>query len=104
MAHFVDTAEFWVEVTEADEAARKALCFLACDEELPSVEAESAFLAYGRDGRDVRVCVEIKILRHVRAESSRCPPRHRRAACSMAWRCRFLTARPSQDGRVIAEK
>jgi len=29
---------------------------------------------------------------------------HRREACSMAWRCRFLTARPSQDGRVIAEK
>ena len=25
-------------------------------------------------------------------------------ARSMAWRCRFLTARPSQDGRVIAEK
>ena len=22
----------------------------------------------------------------------------------MAWRCRFLAARPSQDGRVIAEK
>ena len=22
----------------------------------------------------------------------------------MAWRCRFFTARPSQDGRVIAEK
>jgi hypothetical protein len=22
----------------------------------------------------------------------------------MAWRCRFLTARPSQDGHVIAEK
>ena len=37
-------------------------------------------------------------------ESSRRPPRHRRGACSMAWRCRFLTARPSQDGRVIAEK
>jgi len=32
-------------------------------------------------------CVEIKILRHVRAESSRRPPRHRRDACSMAWRC-----------------
>ena len=32
------------------------------------------------------------------------PPRHRRGACSMAWRCRFLTARPSQDGRVVAEK
>ena len=45
-------------------------------------------------------CVEIKILRRVRAESPRRPPRHRRDACSMAWRCRFLTARPSQDGRV----
>ena len=32
------------------------------------------------------------------------PPRHRRDACSMVWRCRFLTARSSQDGRVIAEK
>ena len=32
------------------------------------------------------------------------PPRHRRDACSMAWRCRFLTARPSQDAPVIAEK
>ena len=30
-------------------------------------------------------CVEIKILRRVRAESSRRPPRHRRNACSMAW-------------------
>ena len=29
-------------------------------------------------------------------------PRHRRDACSIAWRCRFLAARPSQDGRVIA--
>ncbi len=45
-----------------------------------------------------------QILRRVRAESSRRPPRHRRDACSMAWRYRFLTARPSQDGRVIAEK
>ena len=35
--------------------------------------------------------VEIKILRRVRAESSRRPPRHRRDACSMAWRCRFIT-------------
>jgi len=34
--------------------------------------------------------VKIKILRRVRAESSRRPPRHRRDACSMAWRCRFL--------------
>ena len=55
-------------------------------------------------GHDVDACVEIKILRRVRAESSRRPPRHRRDACSMAWRCRFLAARPSQDGRVIAEK
>ena len=45
-----------------------------------------------------------KILRRVRAESSRRPPRHRRDACSMASRCRFLTPRPSQDGRVIAER
>ena len=45
----------------------------------------------------VALCVEIKILRRV-------PPRHRRDACSMAWRCRFLTARRSQHGRVIAEK
>ena len=51
----------------------------------------------------VMICVEIKS-RRVRAESSPRPPRHRRDACSMAWRCRFLTARPSQDGRVIAEK
>ena len=52
----------------------------------------------------VEDCVEIKILHRVRAESSRRPPRHRRDACSMAWRCQFLTARASQDGRVIAEK
>ena len=31
----------------------------------------------------VAACVEIKILRHVSAESSRRPPRHRRDACSM---------------------
>ena len=47
----------------------------------------------------VLACVEIKILRGVRAES-----RPGRDACSMAWRCRFLTARRSQHGRVIAEK
>ena len=29
--------------------------------------------------------------------------RHRRDACSMAWPCRFLTARRSQRGHVIAE-
>ena len=47
----------------------------------------------------VGACVEIKILRSVC--SSLRPPRHRRDACSMAWRCRFLTARQSQDGRVV---
>ena len=50
----------------------------------------------------VEACVEIKILRRVRAESSRRPPRHRRDACSMAWRCRFGTARRSWNGHVIA--
>ena len=52
----------------------------------------------------VDTCVEIKILRRVRAESSRRPPRHRRDACSMTWRCRFVTTRLSQHCRVIAEK
>ena len=33
-----------------------------------------------------------------RSESSRRPPRHRCDACSMAWRCRSLAARRSQDG------
>ena len=47
-------------------------------------------------------CVEIKILRRVRAEPSRRPPRRRRDACSTAWRCRFLAARPSQVGRDAA--
>ena len=44
----------------------------------------------------VEDCVEIKNLRRV--------PRHRRDACSMAWRYWFLAAQPSQEGRVIAEK
>ena len=52
----------------------------------------------------VGICVEIKILRRVRAESSRRPPRHRRDACSMALGCRFVTARRSQRGHVIIEK
>ena len=52
----------------------------------------------------VDACVEIKMLRHVRPESSRRPPRHRRDACSMVWRCWFLTARRGQHGSVIAEK
>ena len=43
-----------------------------------------------RPNENVATCVEIKILRRV--------------ACSMAWRCRFLTARRSQHGSVIAEE
>ena len=31
------------------------------------------------------------------------PACHRRDACSMAWRCRFLAARRSQHGHVIAD-
>jgi hypothetical protein len=55
-------------------------------------------------GIDKTTCVEIKILRRVRAESPRRPPRYRRDACSMAWRCRFLAARTSQDSRAIAAR
>ena len=65
---------------------------------------EAARLATAMAQHAVTVCVEIKILRRVRAESSRRPPRHRCDACSMAWRCRFLTAQRSQHGSVIAEK
>ena len=43
-----------------------------------------------------RPCINQKCLRAA--------PCHRRDACSTAWRCRFLTARRSQDARVIAEK
>ena len=56
------------------------------------------------DWTAVAVCVEINISLRVRAESLRRPPRHRRDACSMAWRCRFLAARPSQDRRAIAAR
>ena len=54
--------------------------------------------------QQVRLCAEIKISRRDCPESSRRSPRHRRDACSMAWQCRFLTARRSQHGRVIVEK
>ena len=72
-----------------------------------NASAETVDAALGRaaaQAPSVVDCVEIKILRRVLAESPRRPPRHRRDTCSMAWRCWFLTARPSQVGRVIAEK
>ena len=53
IAHFVDVAEFCVEVTEADEAVRDVLWFLTGDDKLPSVDAERTFLVYRKDGRDV---------------------------------------------------
>jgi hypothetical protein len=37
-------------------------------------------------------------LRRVRPESPRRPLRHRRDTCSMAWRCRFLTASTGHTG------
>ena len=52
-------------------------------------------------GAKVVGCVKIKILRHVRIVASTSTPSTR--ACSMAWRCRFLTARRNQHGSVIAE-
>ena len=56
-----------------------------------SVGADGAFLvsrfADGGECERVAFRVEIKISRRLRAESSRRPPRHRRDACSIAWRC-----------------
>ena len=65
---------------------------------LPHEAAERAVVADLLEARPPLVlnCAEIKILWRVRAESSRRPPRHRRDACSMAWRCRFLTARQNR--------
>ena len=71
--------------------------FLACEAERPRLvvpvpqllianrqrQEEAVPAVARREG--VLTCVEIKILRSV-------------------WRCLFLTARPSQDGRAIAEK
>ena len=84
-------------------AYRKALllCLVAAAEATKVSErkwkaaADEALAAFKPIRKSVNSCVEIKILWRV--------PRHRRDACSMAWRCRFLTARRSQDDRVIAE-
>jgi hypothetical protein len=52
-------------------------CFLAIEHGLPVAAPLNSTC-----GGLVVTCVEIKILRHVRAESSRRPPRHRCDACS----------------------
>ena len=65
-----------------------------CRSDLGSVEQPGG-------SREMMTCVEIKILRRVRAESHRRPPRHRRDACSMAWRCQFLAARPGSVERRV---
>ena len=70
--------------------------FIPARESIPRAPARLA--SWARAPAWVESRVEIKILRRLR------PPRHRRDACSMAWRCRFLTARWSQHGCVIAEK
>ena len=51
-----------------------------------------------------RVLAAVKEGRHLLCGNQILRRVHRRDACSMAWRCRFLTARPSQDDRVITEK
>ena len=45
-------------------------------------------------------CVEIKFYGEFVLNRSRRPPRHRRDACSAAWRW-FLAARPSQHGAIV---
>ena len=79
--------------------------YLDFDSRPCSWHAPSDVLAKLREsGRDALLPVWKSNLRHIRAESSCRPPRYRRDACSMAWRCRHLTARRGQHGRVIAEK
>ena len=71
------------------------------NQESQSFVMDSVTPAYGEGMTSSPLtCVEIKFYGAFITSSSR----HRRDAYSMAWRCRFLAARPSQDGRVIAEK
>ena len=52
----------------------------------------------------VKVGAKCKVPWGDSSDESSTPPRHRRDACSMAWRCRFLTARRVGLGPVGAEK
>ena len=108
-AVFSDATTSWKPASTCP-AVRCSNCFPACNSKQPSGIMGATALPERvhtvRPGNRLLpwTCVEIKILRRVRAGSPRRPPRHRRDACSMAWRCRFLTARPIQHGRVIPEK
>ena len=53
-----------------------------------------------RSHQHALICVEIKICYGAVALNLL---RHRRDACSTAWRCRFLTAQRYQHGRIVAE-
>ena len=65
----------------------KLVAFVACSDDFenqPGVVNGCSDLLF-----EVLGCVEIKILWRVRAGSPHRPPRHRRDARSMAWRCQF---------------
>jgi hypothetical protein len=57
-----------------------------------------------QQGYYVATCVETKCRGASSPTAHSWPPRHRRDACSMAWRCRFIAARRSQHSHVIVEK
>jgi cold shock CspA family protein len=86
-----------VDVIKVDPAVRAAAPRALAPPGVPAKPRVA--IAPARPWPKVNACVEIKTLRRVRIVAS-----HRRDACSIAWRCSFLTARRSQHGRVIAEK
>ena len=101
-----EALQAWDESRAAREAAEQKRAPPTLEEQLEHEKARAAALedelkaARGETEAWVRACVEIKILRRVRAESSLRPPRHRRDACSMAWRCQFLIARRAERQRT----
>ena len=90
-------------------ARQQAYCDLECKANAKTRKAVAKASGrdddgYNEDCRGPWYSVWKSNLRRVRPESPRRPPRHRRNTCSMAWRCRFLTARRSQRGHVVAQK
>ena len=67
----------------APDAAAAVVKYAETVSQLAVLDAGDATL-YESRLQHAGTCVEINFLRCVRAESSRCPPRHRRDACSMA--------------------